>query len=64
VITSLPGGIIYVARGGRKAAQPTTDEEMLEESSLAKLSTGNKSEGGQVSTLSSASQEEEPVSMI
>src|SRR5215216_2918279 len=54
VITSLPGGIIYVARGGRKAAQPTTDEEMLEESSLAKLSTGNKSEGGQVSTLSSA----------
>jgi glycosyltransferase 2 family protein len=63
VITSLPGGIIYVARGGRKAAPPPPDEEMLEESNLAELPTGTNSEGEPVSTLSSASQEE-PVSMI
>jgi glycosyltransferase 2 family protein len=65
VITSLPGGIVYVVRGGRKADPASPVEgDILEEGDLAKVSAGNKREGDTVSNLSSASHEEEPVSMI
>jgi uncharacterized protein (TIRG00374 family) len=64
VITSMPGGIVYVARGGRKAAGAPQDAEMLEESNLAKASAGNKRDGEQVAALSTTKQEEEPVSTI
>ena len=61
VITSLPGGIVYVARGGRRATPaPPVDGEILEENNLAKVSAGNKRNGDSVATLS----EEEPVSLI
>jgi uncharacterized protein (TIRG00374 family) len=61
VITSLPGGIVYVARGGRKATPaPPAGGEILEENNLAKVSAGNKRNGDSVAKLS----EEEPVSLI
>jgi uncharacterized protein (TIRG00374 family) len=64
VITSLPGGIVYVVRGGRKITGGPPDAEIMEEGSLAKASAGNKRDGEHVSTIPGATREEEPVSTI
>jgi glycosyltransferase 2 family protein len=64
VITSLPGGIVYVARGGRKADSPTAGEDALAEGDLGNVGQGAKLEGEKITTLSGATQEEEPVSLI
>lgn len=64
VITSLPGGIVYVARGGRKIAGSPPDAEILEGNNLAQAATIKKRDGEHVAKLSSATHEEEPVSTI
>jgi uncharacterized protein (TIRG00374 family) len=64
VITSLPGGIVYVARGGRKATVVPPNAEVMEEDDLAKASALNERGGDHVAALPSATQEEEPVSTI
>ena len=60
VITSLPGGIVYVVRGGRKVAGGPPKADVLEEGDLAKASVANKRDGEHVAALP----EEEPVSTV
>jgi hypothetical protein len=60
VITSLPGGIVYVARGGRKVAGGPPKADILEEDDLAEASVTNKRDGEHVTALP----EKEPVSTI
>ncbi|MFP5264248.1 MAG: lysylphosphatidylglycerol synthase transmembrane domain-containing protein [Blastocatellia bacterium] len=57
VVTSLPGGIVYVARGGRKTSGSPPDSGILEEDDLAP----GKQEAGPVGALTGAACEEEPV---
>jgi hypothetical protein len=64
VITSLPGGIVYVVRGGRKISAPPPDAGILEAGDLAEASASNKADGEHVPKLPRAAREEEPVSTI
>ena len=63
-ITSLPGGVIYVARGSRKDDLPPAEAEMLEESVSAKESVNYKSDSEHFSALPAQPCEEEPASTI
>jgi uncharacterized protein (TIRG00374 family) len=63
-ITSLPGGIIYVARGSRKDYKPPAEGEMLEESDSAKEVVNYKSDSEHFSALPAPPCEEEPASTI
>jgi uncharacterized protein (TIRG00374 family) len=64
VITSLPGGIVYVLRGVDKATGGPPNPEIVEEGNLAKASAANKRDGEHVTTIPGATREEEPVSTI
>jgi glycosyltransferase 2 family protein len=63
-LTSLPGGVIYVARGSRKEDRPPVEDEILEESGAAKELANYKDGGEHFSTLPPPPREEEPASTI
>src|SRR6185503_13998360 len=64
VVTSLPGGVIYVARGSRKEDRPPADDEILEQSDPAKETASFKNSEGDYSALPAQPCEEEPASTI